>query len=59
MVSMMKKILLLAAAAALAGGAYTAQAAPVTYMSGLGGNVAIPTTARLTASTTFTWNFLR
>lgn len=39
MVSMMKKLLLLAAAAVLASGAYTAQAAPVTYMSGLGGNV--------------------
>ena len=35
----MKKLILLAAAAALAGGAYTAQAAPVTYVPAMGGNV--------------------
>lgn len=36
---MKKLILLAAAAAALAGGAYTAQAAPVTYVPAMGGNV--------------------
>ena len=35
----MKKLILLAAAGAPAGGAYTAQAAPVTYVPALGGNV--------------------
>ncbi len=35
----MKKLFLIAAAAALAGGVYTAEAAPVTYVPALGGNV--------------------